>query len=94
MLHIKNINDDMASFDVLKSNLSLYLDVEYTENVQQDFRRENNKGLLFTISWSGQLLFLFFVHAPHGRCCLRNEGTPTEEEPPLATGFYNLRFTI
>ena len=30
-------------------------DVKYADNVQQYFRQENNKGLLFTMSWSGRL---------------------------------------
>ncbi len=45
-------------FCCLESNLSLHSNVEYTDNVhsvQQNFWRENNKGLLFTMSWSGQL---------------------------------------
>ncbi len=38
-------------------------------------------------------MFLFrFVS--HRRCCLCNEVTPTEKVLPLATGFYNLQFTI
>jgi hypothetical protein len=41
MLHIKNISDEMAFFAVLKNNLSLYKDVEYTDNAQQIFGREN-----------------------------------------------------
>jgi hypothetical protein len=45
----------MASFGVLKSSLSLHLDVEYTDNVQQNIQWENNKGLLLTVSWSGRL---------------------------------------
>ncbi len=45
----------MASFAVLKSNLGLHWDVKYTDNVQHNFQWENNKGLLFTMSWSGPL---------------------------------------
>ncbi len=74
----------MASFDVLKS----------TDNVQQNFQREINKGFLFTIGWSGRLLFFVLVLAPQRRCCLCNELTPTDGEAPLATGFYNLQLTI
>ncbi len=31
------------------------VDVKYADNVQQYFQRKNNKGLLFTMSWSGWL---------------------------------------
>ncbi len=46
--------------------------------------------------WAGVVSFcsLFFVLAPHRRCCLCNEVRPTEGEAPLATGFYNLKSTI
>jgi hypothetical protein len=35
-------------------------DVDCTDNAQQIFWWENNKCLLFTMGWSGQILF--FVH--------------------------------
>ena len=69
-------------------------DVDRTDNAQEIFWRENGKCLLFTMGWSGRLLFLFLIHAPHRRCCLCNEVTPTEEAAPLAKGFYYLRPTI
>jgi hypothetical protein len=62
--------------------------------VQQNFRRENNKGLLFTMGWSGQHWFFAFLLAPHRRGSFCNEVTLTEGEDPLATGFYNLQSTI
>ncbi len=92
MLHIKDIIGNKASFAVLNSNLSLYQDVKNTDDVQQNFRRENIKGLLFTMGWSGRRLF--FVLAPHRRYCLCNEVTLTEGEAPLATVFYNLQSPI
>jgi hypothetical protein len=55
MIDIKNISDEMDSFVVFKSNLSLHWDVKYADNVQQNFWRENNKGLLFTMSWIGRI---------------------------------------
>jgi hypothetical protein len=80
----------MASLAVLKSN-SVCVEML---NIQQNFRRENNKGLLFTMDWSGRLLFFVLVLAPHRRCCLCNEVTPTEGKALLATGFYNLQSAI
>ncbi len=69
-------------------------DVNGDNNVQHIFWWENDKCLLFTTGWSGLLLFLFFVLAPHRRCCLCNEVTPTEEASLLSTGFYNLQLAI
>ncbi len=40
------------------------------------------------------VIVLVLVHYSHRRCFLWNEVTPTEGVPPLATGFYNLQFTI
>jgi hypothetical protein len=37
---------------------------------------------------------LVLVHDSHRRCCLWNEVTPTEGVHHLATGFYNLQFTM
>ncbi len=39
------------------------------------------------MGWSGRLLFLFFLHAPHRRCCLCNEVTPTEGASPFPLAF-------
>jgi hypothetical protein len=46
--------------------------------------------------WAGVVGFcsLFFVVAPHRRCCLFNEVTPTEKAALLVMGFYNLQPTI
>jgi hypothetical protein len=82
------------SQSTVESNLCLHKDVDCTDNVQQIFWRENDKCSLFTRGWSGQLLFLFFVLAPHRRCCLCNEVTPSEGASPLAAGFYNLQLII
>jgi hypothetical protein len=62
-------------------------DVDCKDKAQQISWRKKDKWLLFTTGWSSRLLFLFFFLAPHRRCCLCNEVTPTEETSPLATGF-------
>jgi len=72
-------------------------DVDCTDNAQQIFWQENDKCLLFTMGWSGRLLF-FVICSPSSRemlrCCLCNEVMPTEEAAPLTTGFYNLAHYI
>ncbi len=78
MLHIKNTKDKMASFVCLeKQPQSALKMLKYADNVQQYFGRENNKGLLFTMSWSGRL-----CSCSHRRCCLWNEVTLTKGVPP------------
>jgi hypothetical protein len=95
MLHIKNISDEIASFVCLEKQPQSALKMLNMQTLQQYFRLENNKGLLFTMSWSGVVGFVLVLdHESHRRCCLWNEVAPTEGVHPLATAFYNLQFTI
>jgi hypothetical protein len=81
----------LVKIEAKRTLLILHLDVEYTETMCSRIFgwKTRGKGLLFTMGWSSRLLFLFFVHAPHGRCFLCNEVTTTEREAPLSTGFYS-----
>jgi hypothetical protein len=56
----KEHNDEIASFAVLKSNLSLYYYVEYTDNVKQNFRGKTTKAytVLYGLEWSASVLVL------------------------------------
>ncbi len=95
MLHIKNMSEKMASFVCLEKQTTICTEeVKYADNVQHYFQREHNKGLLFTMSWSGRLWSCSCSRLSQ-ESCLWNEVTPTEGvPPPLATGFYNLQLTI
>ena len=93
MLHIKNIINEMASFDVLKSSLSLYYDIDIQTMRSTIFGGKTTKA--YYSIWAGVVGFCsFLVLAPHRRYCLSNEVMPTEREAPLATGFYNLQPTL
>ncbi len=77
----------MASFAVLKSNLSLHWDVKYTDNVQHNFQRENNKGLLFTMSWSGPLCSCSFSRFSHEMLSLQWGDGDWGRSPPSPQAF-------
>jgi hypothetical protein len=90
MLHIKNIGDEIASFVCLEKQPQSALKM-----INMQTMCSSIFGLLFTMSWSGVVGFVLVLeHESHRRCCLWNEVTPTGGVHPLATGFYNLQFTI
>ncbi len=57
MLHTKNIMTKWLLSRSIKVTSVCTEDVDCSDNAQQIFWCENDKCLLFTIGWSGQLLF-------------------------------------
>jgi hypothetical protein len=56
-------NDEFCFFRSQRMATSVCTeDVDCTDNAQHIFWQENEECLLFTIGWSGRLLFLFFSH--------------------------------
>jgi hypothetical protein len=94
MLYIKNIMTKWLFSQSRKVTLVCTEDVDCTDNAQQIFSGKTINP--YCSLWAGVVGFCswFFVLAPHRRCCLCNEVTPTEEAAPLVMGFYNLQFTI
>jgi hypothetical protein len=58
MLHNVNIMTKWLLSQSRKVNSVCTKDVDWTDNAQQIFCWKNNKCLLFTMGWSGGLLFL------------------------------------
>ena len=62
-------------------------DVKHADNVQQYFWRESNMGLLFTMSWSGRLFFLFLFTTLTGVVASGMKWRRLREFPSLTQAF-------